>query len=371
IPLTFLGAMVLGIADSMAIGYAPQSVVSDFTAALPMAVLLIVLLLLPEVRLAVGRVPKAPPLRPPGARTTLLAGVGLIGVTAVLAGALSGDNLVTLGDVLVLSLAALSLVPLSGFAGQVSLCQFTFLGLGALAMHWVSGGDSVLGIAAAVGLCAAVGAALSLPVLRLRGLYLALATLAFAVLMDEIFFKSTSIMGTGGTVAVGRPDIFGLRFATNGPFDVLLAVVLAGCLIGVGALRRGRFGRRLVAINESPAACATAGLSLTKTKLAVFALSAAIAGLAGALYGGLSSSVGAAQFQFLQSIVLFAAVTLAGTSTLTAAVAAGLFLAIGPVIGAHVPQLANFTQLAIGFGIVSVGRNPAGIARVYTLVRRG
>jgi branched-chain amino acid transport system permease protein len=101
------------------------------------------------------------------------------------------------------------------------------------------------------------------------------------------------------------------------------------------------------------------------TKLAVFALSAAMAGLAGALYGGLSTSVGAAQFQFLQSIVLFAAVTLAGLNALSAAVAAGVFLAVGPVIGAHVPQLANFTQLLVGIGIVSIGRNPAGVARVF------
>jgi branched-chain amino acid transport system permease protein len=366
IPLTFLGAMVLGIADSMAIGYVPAGILSYVTAALPMALLLVVLLVLPEVRLAVGRVPRVRPVRPAAMRSTVAGGAGLIVVTAVLAAVLHGDNLVTLGDVLVLGLAALSLVPLSGYAGQVSLCQFTFLGLGALAMHWVAGGDSVLGLLAAVGLCAAVGAVLSIPVLRMRGLYLALATLAFAVLMDNVFFTSSSVMGSGGTVAVGRPQLPGLHFTGTASFDVLLGVVLAGCLVGVGALRRGRFGRRLVAMNESPAGCATVGLSLRMTKLAVFALSAAMAGLAGALYGGLSTSVGAAQFQFLQSIVLFAAVTLAGLNALSAAVAAGVFLAVGPVIGAHVPQLANFTQLLVGIGIVSIGRNPAGVARVFS-----
>ena len=365
IPFTFVGAMVLGIADSMAIGYVPSNLLSDVTAALPMALLLVVLLVLPEVRLAVGRLPRTRPIRPAAGRSTVLGGAGLVVVTAVLAALLHGDNLVTLGNVLVLALAALSLIPLSGYAGQVSLCQFTFLGLGALAMHWVAGGDSVLGVLAAVGLCAAVGAVVALPVLRLRGLYLALATLAFAVLMDNVFFVSTSIMGSGGTVAVGRPQLFGLHFAGTGSFDVLLAVVLAACLVGVGALRRGRFGRRLVALHESPAGCATVGLSLRVTKLGVFALSAAMAGLAGALYGGLSTSVGAAQFQFLQSIVLFAAVTLAGLNALSAAVAAGIFLAIGPVIGSHVPQLSNFTQLLVGIGIVSIGRNPAGVARLF------
>ena len=169
-------------------------------------------------------------------------------------------------------------MPLSGYAGQVSLCQFTFLGIGAVTMHAVDGGSSVLGLLAAVGVCAGVGAVLALPVLRLRGLYLALATLAFAVLMDNVFFQSSSIMGVGGTVAVGRPDIFGMRFTTDRAFDVFLAVVLALCLIGVGALRRGPFGRRLVGMSDSPAACSTVGLSLTMTKLTVFAFSAGLAG---------------------------------------------------------------------------------------------
>ncbi|MHB8330288.1 MAG: ABC transporter permease, partial [Acidimicrobiales bacterium] len=311
IPLTFAGAMVLGIADSMAIGYVPTGILSDVTAALPMAMLLLALLVMPEARLAVGRLPRARPVRPAGFRSTLVGAAAVVALTVVLAGVLSGEDLFTLGDVLVLALAALSLVPLSGYGGQVSLCQFTFLGLGALAMHRVDGGHSILGVVAAVGLCAAVGAVVALPVLRLRGLYLALATLAFAVLMDNVFFVSSSVMGTGGTIAVGRPQIFGLRFTTDTSFDILLGFVLALCLVGVGALRRGRFGRRLVAMNESPAACATVGLSLTVTKLAVFSLSAGMAGLAGALYGGLSTLVGAAQFGFLYSIVLFVAVTLA------------------------------------------------------------
>ena len=281
---------------------------------------------------------------------------------------MTANNLYTMGSALALSLLALSLVPLSGYAGQVSLCQFTFLGIGAVVMHAVGGGDSVLGLLAAVGVCAGVGAVLALPVLRLRGLYLALATLAFAVLMDNVFFQSSSIMGVGGTVSVGRPDIFGMHFTTDRAFDVFLAVVLALCVIGVGALRRGRFGRRLVGMNDSPAACSTVGLSLTITKLAVFAFSAGMAGLAGALYGGLNTSVGAAQFDFLFSIAIFVGVTLSGVSLLSGAVLAGLFVAVGPVIGAHVPQIPNFTQLLIGFGVVTIGRNPNGIGRLYAEV---
>ena len=159
-------------------------------------------------------------MRPPrvaSAKTTLVGGASIVVVVILLGAVLTGNNLFTMGNALCLSILALSLVPLSGFAGQISLCQFTFLGLGAVTMHGVDGGSSVLGVLVAVGVCAGVGAVLALPVLRLRGLYLALATLAFAVLMDNVFFPSSSVMGLGGTVAVGRPDIFGMRFATNVP----------------------------------------------------------------------------------------------------------------------------------------------------------
>ncbi|MGD0378474.1 MAG: ABC transporter permease [Acidimicrobiales bacterium] len=365
LPMTFLGAMILGVANSMAIGYAPQGVRNDVDAALPMIMLFLALLLIPEVRLAIGRVVRVRPPRVASARTTLIGAVVVVVVVIALGSVLSGNNLYTMGNGLALSILALSLVPLSGYAGQVSLCQFTFLGIGAVTMHAVDGGSSVLGLLAAMGVCAGVGAVLALPVLRLRGLYLALATLAFAVLMDNIFFQSSSIMGVGGTVAVGRPDIFGMHFATDRAFDVFLAVVLALCLIGVGALRRGPFGRRLVGMSDSPAACSTVGLSLTVTKLAVFAFSAGLAGLAGALYGGLNTEVGAAQFDFLFSIAIFVGLTLSGVSLLTGAVLAGVFLAVGPVIGAHIPQIPDLTQLLIGFGVVTIGRNPNGIGRLY------
>ena len=120
-------------------------------------------------------------------------------------------------------------------------------------------------------------------------------------------------------------------------------------------------------MSDSPAACSTVGLSLTATKLAVFALSAALAGLAGALYGGLNTSVGASQFQFLLSILIFAGVTLGGMSVLTGAVTTGLFVAVLPVIAARIGFL-ELPQVLIGLGIVAAGRNPNGIGTLYVVV---
>jgi branched-chain amino acid transport system permease protein len=362
LPLTFLGAMILGLAESLAVGYVPGNFLNDVTAILPMGMLIIALLLMPQAKLAVGRVARLRAPRTASLRATLIGGVVLVGLTALLASLITGTNLYTLGIALAIGLAALSLVLLSGYGGQVWLCQFTFLGLGAWAMTKVDGGSSILGVLAAIGLCAAAGGILALPALRLRGLYMALATLAFAVLMDGIFFNNPSVID-GGSITVGRPDIFGMRFATDRAFVVLLAIVLAVSIIGVGALRRGRFGRRLVAMSDSQAACATVGMSITKTKLSVFILAGGMAGLAGALYGGMSRTVSISQFGF---VVLFVAVVLAGVTILSGSVQAGIGLAVIPLIGQHIPSFAGFTYVLFGVGIIAVGRNPYGMGLVYS-----
>jgi len=296
---------------------------------------------------------------------TLVGGVFVVAVAVLLSSVTTGNNLFTVGQALAIGLAALSLVLLSGYGGQVWLCQFTFVGLGSWAMTKVDGGSSILGVLAAIGLCAAAGGILALPALRLRGLYMALATLAFAALMDTLFFTNPSVI-PNGSMSVGRPDIFGMRFATDRAFVVLIAIVFALCLIGVGALRRGRFGRRLVALSDSPAACATVGMSLTRTKLTVFIMAGGMAGLAGALYGGMSRTVSFSQFSFIQSLLLFVAVALAGITILSGAVQAGIGLSLLPIIATHIPSVSGFTDILIGAGIFAVGRNPYGLGLLYS-----
>ncbi len=111
--------------------------------------------------------------------------------------------------------------------------------------------------------------------------------------------------------------MLGVSFRGDKAFFMLVCVTFALCGIGVLALRRGAFGRRLVAMRESPAACATLGLNLTATKLIVFSLSSAMAGLAGAFYGGLRGQVGLNDFEMLQSLVLLLLVSVAGINTVT------------------------------------------------------
>jgi branched-chain amino acid transport system permease protein len=300
-------------------------------------------------------------------------------VAAILAAVLSPGDLFTVGQGVVFALIMLSMVLLTGYAGQVSLAQMTFVGVGAFAMGKFFGGGSLLGIIAATVLAGLAGALAALPAIRLQGLYLALSTLAFAQGMSALFFKNANVFGYGGRLVVKRPDILGISFRGDRAFFVLVCITFAACGIGVLALRRGPFGRRLIAMRESPAACATLGLNLTVTKLAVFSLSSAMAGLAGAFYGGLRGQVGLNDFEMLQSLVLLLLVSVAGINTVTGALMGGLTFGLFPKLQRALPGIPSLSFLGAGFGAIALGRNPNGwtsdigpnIARVRAALRRG
>jgi branched-chain amino acid transport system permease protein len=216
-------------------------------------------------------------------------------------------------------------------------------------------GGGLLGLALAVLLPAAVGALVALSVVRLRGIFLALATLAFAQAMDKVFFLHA--LGYGGTLAVPRP--FGLK--DDSAYFVFLAAVLALGCVGVLEVRRHAFGRRLIALNDSPAASATMGVSPTVTRLVVFAMASGVAGLGGALFGGLNGQVSNNDFLLLSSCVLLLLATLGGLYTPSGVVVFALFYALFPVLQVHVPQLGQVQYLLTGLGVLTLGRNRYGL----------
>ena len=171
----------------------------------------------------------------------------------------NGTTILDLGGVVMtLGIVGLSLVLVTGYSGQVSLCQFSFMGIGAFVMGKVAGGGSLLGLLAATIVCAGVGALIALPTIRLRDLYLALATFAFADAVANGFFTDTHIYGCGG-LNIGRIVLPGLSFGGDASEFLLVTVFFVLSAWLVLAIRRSLFGRRLVALNDSPAAYATVG----------------------------------------------------------------------------------------------------------------
>jgi len=360
LPLTFAGALALGLAEAYAVGYLPTSgFLSYIKPSLPMIFLFAVLLFLPQVRLRVGRVVGGRSVRVPGWREVGIAGGGLVVATWILASIFTGPDLATIGQGLALGIIMLSLVLLAGYGGQTSLCQMTFVGIGAVAASQISHGASPLGLVAAAAAAGVVGALISLPALRLTGLYLALSTLAFAVLADNLFFLQ--VFGGGGGKNLHRPSILGISFSGDVAYTVLLAVVFMLMAAFVLAIRRGPFGRLLSAMKDSPAACATLGLDLTRTKVGVFALSAAMAGIGGVFFGQLRGSVGTLDFYYVQSLVLLLMVTIGGIMTVSGALLGGILLGPGFYILGKIIHIDGLTFLGAGLGAMTIARSPNGI----------
>jgi branched-chain amino acid transport system permease protein len=359
--LTFGGAISLGLVQ----GYAPISFPSSeiwnhLQVAVPGVFLFLVLLALPEAKLSIGRIVArdTPPV--PGLPATLVRAAIFVPAVALLA-SVAGDNLLDLTRALVYATLILSLVLLTGYSGQISLAQYVFFGLGAFAMGKVAGGDSIIGMGAAAAIAVPLGVVVALPALRLQGLYLALVTFALAQVSAAVIFQDTRIYGLGG-VTVGRLEIAGIDFAGNEAFAVLCGIVFALVAIGVLALRRGSFGRRLAAMRDSQAACATLGMDVRRTKLAVFALSSAIAGLAGALHGGLGFTVSQLDFEPLFNVLLFLFAFVGGITTVTGALLGGLLFAALPLVQSEAEEFSGLVFAVIAVTALALGKQPNGLA---------
>ena len=372
VPLTYAGGLVLGLAVIYFGSYAQPHLGSwgpDLSAALPMIFLFGVLIALPSVRLrAVGKLTTLRPPRVASGWESLVAAAAFflvaVACSLTLSGTVVGGNSsfgVVLDHTMAYGIVGLSLVLLIGYAGQVSLCQFAFMGIGAFLMGKVAGGGSLLGLLLAVVVCAAIGALIALPTVRLRGLYFALATFAFADAAYTGIFPDTRVLGQG--LNVGQIVLPGLSFGGNRAVFLLLAGAFVLSALLVLAIRRSLFGRRLVALQDSPAAYATVGLNAAFTKVAVFAIAAGLAGLAGALYGTAAGIVGTSDFDIFTGVIFVLFVVVWGVRTVSGAFLAALSFAVLT----HV--WTNGVGLFAGAGIVLIGWAPNGIIGMTWLSR--
>lgn len=258
---------------------------------------------------------------------------------------------VSLGVAIVL----LSIVVLTGYAGQLSLAQFAFAGFGAyVAGRLVAVYDIpfLLGLVAGVLAAIPLGLAFGLPAVRTRGINLAIVTLGLGTTMELMLFRNRNYTGGVQGTQVGNPDLFGYDIgsikypARYGMFVLIMAMVMVWLVANV---RRGRSGRRLIAVRTNERAAAALGIDVIQAKLFAFALSAAIAALGGILLAFRLSSIS------YQSFTNFTSITYVGLT---------LVGGVGHLLGAFV----GATMATAGFNQEVLESNWDGVGRYIQLI---
>jgi len=232
---------------------------------------------------------------------------------------------------------------------------------------------NVLDLRLAAGFAVPIGMLMAGPAVRLQGIYLALATMAFARMAEFLFFDQPKVFGNGDRtvpalslfgVHVSNPFKFmGISFVQDAGYLIFVTVVF--CIVGmiVVLVRRKSFGRRLIAMRDSPFASSTLGMDLTHTKLGVFVFSAAIAGLSGGMFAIYYGSAGTQDFQLTAGLPYLLLLVVGGIATVGGAVFGGLALVSFSWLTAAFPGnrgLDWFQKLRPGLAGIGIGQHPEG-----------
>ena len=276
----------------------------------------------------------------------LTAAAGFVVAAAIPLTVSSSSRMFLITRVLLYAMVALSVLVVLGWAGQLSLCQFAFVGLGAVTTAALSQRGMPFGPAVVAATCAGVLAALviGVPALRVKGLFLAVTSLAFAIaaggylLTREFFFGATTIQS--------------VRRGSLGPFDLnshrtyyyLCLLVCAASALGVARLRRTGVGRRIIAVRENEEAAAALTVSPMLAKLTAFGLSGGLAALAGALLGGLQIQVSSQAYPPELSLQAVAMTIIGGLGSVTGALLGAVYVIGLPSVFSDSPEVRLLTS---------------------------
>ncbi len=262
--------------------------------------------------------------------------------------------------VLIYGIAGLGLMLLAGYTGQFSLGHAAFLGVGAYTQALLTGmgWPFLAALACAALLSAAAGIVVGLPALRVKGIYLAIATLAFGFIVEEIFARWVSVTGGNKGMFLQPPQIAGFAFESSTAFYFLCLAVTVVCTLAILNLLRAPTGRAFVAIRDSEISAQSMGIHLAWYKTLSFALSAALAGIAGALYGHKLQFITPEQFDIVQSIDLLLMIVIGGLGSVHGAFLGAMFLIF-------MPQLISLSKDALP---AAIGQAPGLQAFVYGAV---
>jgi branched-chain amino acid transport system permease protein len=262
--------------------------------------------------------------------------------------------------VLIYSVVGLGLMLLAGFTGLFSIGHAAFLGVGAYteAVLAAQGWPFPLSLAMAAGLSAAVGAVVGLPALRVKGVYLGIATLAFGFIVEEGLARWESVTGGNAGKHVVPVKMFGWEASNESSFYAVCLVVTVLATLAVLNLLRSPTGRAFVAIRDSEISAQSMGIHLARYKTLSFMISAALAGMGGALYAHKLQFISPDQFNILQSIDLLLMVVIGGLGSIHGAFLGAIFLIT-------MPQLISLGKDVLP---AAIGQAPGLQGVVYGLV---
>jgi branched-chain amino acid transport system permease protein len=378
LPAAYLGGLGLGIAVSIMSKWSNSGTVSNLEAALPYLLLFILLVAFGTRLKAAGSGAVAQRLSALRSSETvrrlrwsvgslriergLAVGLGGFVLALLVPLAFPGPNLDFLTQGFIYAVIALTLVVLTGWAGQISLAQFAFVGVGAFTAGHLGGAHGqhfLFAVVMGMLFAAPLGIIVGLVSLRLSGLYLALATLAFALVMDNVVFNRGDVSGGQTGITVARPHFLGMSFTGRAAMYELAVIVFALIAIVAYALRQGPIGRRLHIVRDSPLAASTLGVNLTVTKIVVFVVGAMVAALGGSLYGAWQQAITPQDFMWSASLALLLVVVLGGRSLISGAVIAGVVYVI-PLLPQIPTKIKELIPLLVALGVIGLAQEPEG-----------
>ena len=257
----------------------------------------------------------------------------LLAAAALALPQVGGDYLLSqITFVCINGIVALGLMLLIGFTGQISLGHAAFFAVGAYtgAILQTNGWSFIPAFVAAGALTGIIGILIGLPALRMRGIYLAMATLAFAFIVEEVIVRWGSVTRGNRGMLVPDPVVFGYKMGSGHGIYYLSLIAFALVALAIVNLVRSRTGRALAAIRDSDVAAECLGINLALYKTAAFAISAAVTGMAGTLYAHKIAYISPEQFSITLSVEFLTMVIIGGLGSLHGAVFGSIFIVMLP-----------------------------------------
>jgi branched-subunit amino acid ABC-type transport system permease component len=362
LPMAFAGAMLIGVLAALSSKFVGSNrALIGLPASMPFIVLFVVLVASRKGRFSESHRPARG--HSAGARDSkpsrLLIAVPLL---VALPFVVNSSHLLTATATLAFVLIFVSLGLVVGVARQLSLCHAVFVAFGATILaHLLNAHVPFLVALPLAGfLVVPFGLVISIPAIRLSGVFLALATFGFGVLAQSLLFSTSIGFGAADEISLKRPSVLGISLnGDKGYYFFVLAIVLVG-VAAVAVLVKSRLGRLLIAVADSPTGYESIGLRPATTYVLVLCISAFLAAVAGGLLGGLFQSANPNSFDYFNSLIWVTLLVATGASSIGgASLAAILLVALPGVVTSHL--VTEYQPVAFGIAAILLAQQPNGL----------